>query len=149
MSNNQQVQWAGQFGVAHQLYRRGYEVSFTLGNSAKSDIWVRSPSDKMFQIEVKSKGSRTYFFCGKKQAAANPESFYVFCVVPKVLEKPVEFYIVPCREALRAIEEENAFRKQRIAEGRFEAAKHQKWFDTGFRPNRVAQFKDRWDLLPE
>jgi hypothetical protein len=39
-----QTQWAAQFAVASELCKRGYEVSFTMGNTTPiADLMVVSP----------------------------------------------------------------------------------------------------------
>src|SRR5437867_9241490 len=50
-----QTQWAAQFAVASELCKRGYEVSFTMGNATPlADLMVVSPKLKqMFLIDVK------------------------------------------------------------------------------------------------
>jgi hypothetical protein len=49
------TQWAAQFAVASELCKRGYEVSFTLGNATPlADLMVVSPVNKrMFLVDVK------------------------------------------------------------------------------------------------
>jgi hypothetical protein len=47
------TQWAAQFAVASELYKRGYRVAFTLGNQPAVDLMVRSPTEKLFKIDVK------------------------------------------------------------------------------------------------
>ena len=50
-----QTQWAAQFAVASELCKRGYEVSFTMGNAAPvADLMVVSPVQReMFLVDVK------------------------------------------------------------------------------------------------
>jgi hypothetical protein len=50
-----QTQWAAQFAVASELCKRGYEVSFTMGNATPiADLMVVSPIRReMFLIDVK------------------------------------------------------------------------------------------------
>jgi hypothetical protein len=49
------MQWAAQFAVASELCKRGYEVSFTMGNATPvADLMLVSPKLKrMFLIDVK------------------------------------------------------------------------------------------------
>lgn len=49
-----QTQWSGQFGVAHEMTRRGYLVSFTMGNAPAIDLLCRSPKDQDFSLQVKT-----------------------------------------------------------------------------------------------
>jgi hypothetical protein len=49
------TQWTAQFAVASELCKRGYEISFTMGNATPlADLMVVSPKlKKMFLIDVK------------------------------------------------------------------------------------------------
>lgn len=51
-SKRYQTQWAGQFYVAAELTRRGYIVSFTLGNAPTTDLLARVPEGEAFSVEV-------------------------------------------------------------------------------------------------
>jgi hypothetical protein len=49
-----QTQWAAQSAVASELCKRGYEVSFTMGNTTPlADLMVVSPKGEMLLIDVK------------------------------------------------------------------------------------------------
>lgn len=50
-----QTQWAAQFAVASELCKRGYEVSFTMGDTTPvADLMVVSPkTGGMFLVDVK------------------------------------------------------------------------------------------------
>jgi hypothetical protein len=46
------TQWAAQFAVASELCKRGYEVSFTMGNSTPlADLMVVSRNGAMFLVD--------------------------------------------------------------------------------------------------
>jgi len=49
------TQWTAQFAVASELCKRGYEISFTMGNATPlADLMVVSPKlEKMLLIDVK------------------------------------------------------------------------------------------------
>lgn len=52
----EQAEWAAVFLAAAELTRRGYRVSFTLGQNAPlADLVVRAPSRKAFIVDVKGK----------------------------------------------------------------------------------------------
>jgi hypothetical protein len=63
MRRSYQTQWAGQFGVAHELVRRGYLVTFTTGNARDDDLLCLSQSGDAFSVQVKSLSSKTFFPC--------------------------------------------------------------------------------------
>jgi hypothetical protein len=47
-----QTQWAAQFAVASELCKRGYEVSFTLGNNTSlADLMVVSPREHQMFLD--------------------------------------------------------------------------------------------------
>lgn len=54
------TQWTGQFGVAHEMSRRGYVVAHTIGNTPGADLFCQSPTGKQFPVEVKTATTRTY-----------------------------------------------------------------------------------------
>lgn len=52
----EQAKWAAVFLAAGELTRRGYRVSFTLGqNEPLAELVVRAPSGKAFIVDVKGK----------------------------------------------------------------------------------------------
>ncbi len=80
-SRGHQTQWAAQFAVASELCKRGYEVSFTLGNTTPTaDLMVISPSGKMFLVDVKGLYRTNPWLIKRKPIRAN--LFYVLAFVP-------------------------------------------------------------------
>jgi hypothetical protein len=56
-----QTQWAAQFLAASELVRRGYTVSFTMGNhTPDADLMVGAPSYRQFWIDVKGLSSKAH-----------------------------------------------------------------------------------------
>jgi hypothetical protein len=54
LAGDRRTQWAAQFAVAAELCKRGYEVSFTMGNATPvADLMLVSPLKRMFLIDVK------------------------------------------------------------------------------------------------
>jgi hypothetical protein len=52
-------QWGAQFLVASELVRRGYLVSFTMGNNTPdADLIVGKPGGKPFWIDVKGQSGK-------------------------------------------------------------------------------------------
>jgi hypothetical protein len=54
MNKREISHWSGQFFAAAELTRRGYRVSFTLGNAPSTDIVAVSARGYQFKIEVKT-----------------------------------------------------------------------------------------------
>src|SRR5947208_726636 len=92
------TQWAGQFGVAHELCRRGYLVTFTMGNAPEVDLLCRSPKGKDFAVQVKSLSSKTSFIFGRgvvddKRDECN-DLYFVFVLLPQDHLERAEYYVV-------------------------------------------------------
>ena len=73
-----QTQWAGQFGAAHEMTRRGYTIAFTMGNTPNTDLLCKSPKGYAFSIQVKSLSSKTYFLYQESFLTSNPNLYYIF-----------------------------------------------------------------------
>ena len=98
------TQWAAQFAVASELCKRGYEVSFTMGNTAPvADLMVVSPIRReMFLVDVKGLYRRNAWVIGRKQIRAN--LFYILAYVPTGSAN--EFFVVSQRDAYKLIQTE-------------------------------------------
>ncbi len=111
LQSKYQTQWAGQYGVAHELTRRGYLVSFTIGNAPKTDLICISPSGKDFSVQVKSLKSKSYFLYQESLLSSESDLFLVFVFVPEIqVEKPVlpvEYYILDNIQFRQIVEVEN------------------------------------------
>jgi len=77
-----QTQWSGQFGVAHELTRRGYLVTFTMGNAPIADILCKSPQGHTFAAQVKSLKTKNYFLYQESLVTPNPNLCVIFALVP-------------------------------------------------------------------
>jgi hypothetical protein len=99
-----QSQWAAQFAVASELCKRGYEVSFTMGNSTPlADLMVVSPRLKqMFLIDVKGLYRRNPRIVKRK--TLRPNLFYVLAFVPT--DEHNEFFVMTQTQAHQFIQEE-------------------------------------------
>jgi hypothetical protein len=95
MRRHYQTQWAGQFGVAHELTRRGYLVTFTTGNAPGDDLLCQSPSGVAFSIQVKSLSSKTYFLY-QKSLEENPLLGYNFSIPHRS--------VIPARELVDLVD---------------------------------------------
>src|SRR6266478_3426074 len=92
-----QSQWAAQFAVASELCKRGYEVSFTMGNATPlADLMVVSPKLKqMFLIDVKGLYRKNPWVLKRKPTRAN--LYYVFAYVPT--GEPNQFFVMTQQHA--------------------------------------------------
>ena len=105
-----QTQWAGQFGVAHEMTRRGYLVTFTMGNAPTADLLCKSPQGREFSVQVKSLKSKNYFLYQESLLTTNSNLCLVFVLVPDVVAdndpQPPEYFILNKEQFLRVVEEE-------------------------------------------
>ena len=87
-----QTRWAAQFAVASELCKRGYEVSFTMGNAAPvADLMVVSPVQReMFLVDVKGLYRVNPWIV--KCKAPRAKLFYVLAYVPT--NAPNEFFVL-------------------------------------------------------
>jgi hypothetical protein len=55
------VQWAAQFFVAAELTRKGYIISFTLGNTSETDLHVSNIDlSTQFRVDVKGHSKKNF-----------------------------------------------------------------------------------------
>ena len=106
MRKNYKTQWAGQFGVAHELTRRGYLVTFTTGNASAADLLCESPSGVAFSVQVKSLGSKTWFLYQSSLLEANASRFFVFVLIPADLSKGPEYFVLNNEQFLKVVDEQ-------------------------------------------
>lgn len=139
-SKGHTTQWATQFLVAAELTRRGYTVSFTMGNNTPiADLMVGAPSGKQFWIDVKGLSSKNAWLLNIKPDRVN--LYYVLvCLAPLAthpnVRQPDRFFILTQAEANHLV--------------RDYAAKHPN--DKGKRPgfgfNDPRASEDAWQKLP-
>jgi hypothetical protein len=128
------VQWAAQFATAAELCKRGYDVSFTMGNATPiADLRVVAPSGVAFSIDVK--GQRTANFWRIKAQSETAGLFYVLCFVtaPNKLNR---FFVLSQRDVSRLMSE------YALSGVRFK----EEW--SGFNWTTAYPYEDRWDTLP-
>jgi hypothetical protein len=130
-----QTQWAAQFAVASELCKRGYEVSFTMGNTTPiADLMVVSPIGReMFLIDVKGLHRRNAWVLKRKPVRAN--LFYVLAYVPT--DATNEFFVMSQQQAHQLIEAElNRLNR------------HVNYSMTGFVWKLALDYRDAWHVLP-
>jgi len=82
-AKRQRTQWAAQFLAASELVRRGYAVSFTMGNhTPMADLMVGNPdTGQQFWVDVKGLSAPNSFPIGNKKDLEN--LFYILVLVGK------------------------------------------------------------------
>ncbi len=130
------TQWAAQFAVASELCKRGYEISFTMGNATPlADLMVVSPKlKKMFLIDVKGLYRPNPWVVKRK--VARKGLYYIFAFVPDghsnrffiVSQKQVDDYIA---QELMRLNRPNDYPM------------------TGILWKQAERHENRWEILPD
>lgn len=91
MKSKYHSQWTAQFYAAAELTRRGYLVSFTLGNAPSTDLHVTSPEKRSFRVECKGMRSHSFwiFHCDKP----DDNLFFIFVYIPPEPHLPRYFLV--------------------------------------------------------
>ncbi len=134
--NGHQTQWAAQFAVACESCKRGYEVSFTMGNTTPlADLTVVSPKLKqMFLIDVKGLYRINPWWVKRKPLQDN--LFYVLAYVPT--DKPNRFFVMTQNQVNLSVQDELT-RLKRPDNYSFQ----------GFNWTVALPHENAWNLLPE
>lgn len=84
---------AGEFLVAGKLFKRGLQVSVTMGNAKSIDLFVHNTkTDRTFNVQVKTLRSKNCFPMRKENIREN--DIYVFVILNK-FDQDEEFFILP------------------------------------------------------
>lgn len=137
-TNRHQTQWAAQFFAAAELTRRGYLVSFTLGDAPVVDLLAVSPGGTHFQIDVKGLSQRNFWLIRERQVPG--DLFYVLVRVPPPATTP-EFFIV---SGIQVMEQIARLREHTVAQG-----KPYPESGAGLPWDAVLAYRDRWQDLPQ
>ncbi len=147
MRRNYQTQWAGQFGVAHELIRRGYLVSFTTGNAPADDLLCSSPSGTPFTVQVKSLGAKGFFLYQTSLLQSKSTRYFVFVLVPKDASQRPEYFVLST-EQFRKLDAEQ---QRSLVESEKKRGKPYAKFSRGIHYLILARhnFRDAWGDLPK
>jgi hypothetical protein len=99
----QQTSSAAVFAIGAELSRRGYDITFTLGNTRKVDMMCSIPDGKTFKIQVKGISDEWAFYIDKPffDGATQKDLYLVVVLVPKEARNdlPFRFFILSHEEA--------------------------------------------------
>lgn len=131
-----QTQWAAQFLAAAELVRRGFVVSFTMGNNTPlADLIVGHPiTGKEFWVDVKGLASRNAWLVAEKHELLN--SFYILVFVGQSHEQD-RFFIMSQAETNALVQRYKTKHPEQKPLGNT-------W---GFNWGDPAEFENRWDQL--
>jgi hypothetical protein len=133
-ARQQRTQWAAQFLAASELVRRGYVVSFTMGNhTPTADLMVGVPeSGLQFWVDVKGLSSNNAWLVKQK-----PDHLNLFYILVRVGDdRGSDRFFILDQAQLNALLE-----RSRLA--------HPNDPTSGFGWSYPAPFEDRWDTLPK
>ena len=94
---------AAALATGAELSRRGYDVTFTLGNTRRVDLFCSVPDGKLFKVQVKGISNANAFYLNKSffDVPARAGPFLVVVLVPKKGKErdPFRFFILTYAEA--------------------------------------------------
>src|SRR5437867_10394930 len=92
---------AAVLATAAELSRRGYDVTFTLGNTRRVDMMCSVPDGESFKIQVKGISNSYAFYIDKAffEGDVQPDLFLVVVLVPRQDEPPFLFFVLSHADA--------------------------------------------------
>lgn len=135
-ARSQRTQWCAQFLVASELVRRGYVVSFTMGNhTPTADLMVGSTGGLQFCVDVKGLSSNNAWLIRPK-----PNHLNLFYVLVRVGETRNDdrFFILSQREMNQLLGRAKA---ERVARNSTDPTE-------GFRFHYPRGYEGHWQILP-
>lgn len=154
------TQWAGQFGLASELSRRHYVVTFTLGNTTGQDILCCSPEGRKFSIEVKTiKGKTSWLFSERPRGwfehkpdtdSSGLADYYALIYIPTKIDLPMEYYLLKAEMLRDAYHAQLNFAQAREASGKKPYAAFQPGIDLKVMVEftKACECRNQWNLLP-
>jgi hypothetical protein len=137
-AKTQRTQWCAQFLAASELVRRGYVVSFTMGNhTPTADLMVGVPQTGLqFWVDVKGLASNNAWLIKPK-----PEHLNLFYILVRVAEnrKDDRFFILSQSEMNQLLDKARAEREARNSTDKTE----------GFRFTYPQDYESHWASLPQ
>jgi hypothetical protein len=111
--SRQHTAWAATFATAAELSRRGYDVTFTLGNTPRIDLLCAVPDGEQFKVQVKGISNSAGFYA-QKEFFVTPmqiDLFLVVVLVPSDEKTELQFFILTHDEARREFEKMPKYKK--------------------------------------
>ena len=99
----QQTSFAAVLATGVELSRRGYDVTFTLGNTRRVDMLCSVPDGQLFKIQVKGISNENGFYIDKSffDGEIQPNLFLVAVLVPPLGKEdlPLRFFVLSHADA--------------------------------------------------
>jgi len=79
-----------------ELSRRGYDVTFTLGNTRKVDMLCSVPNGRPFKVQVKGISNPNGFYIDKSffEGDTQQDLFLVVVLVPTDIDSSMRFFVL-------------------------------------------------------
>ena len=128
---------AGEFLVAGKLFKRGMQVSITMGNAKAIDLFVNNPRNgQTFNVQVKTLRQKNCFPMRRESIKA--DCIYVFVILNNV-DQNEQFFIVPGRTILEDINRFFGTSYTRDKPSTFPAVNY----------GPLKEFEDNWNVFEE
>ena len=137
----QQTSSAAALATGAELSRRGYDVTFTLGNTRKVDMFCAVPDGRTFKVQVKGLSNRNGFYIDKDffEGATHGDLYLVVVYVPPLgVPGPMEFHVLSHDQAQHEFSKMPTHKK----DGRLYPN------GAGMNWSCVAPYKDAWAAFP-
>jgi hypothetical protein len=84
-----------------ELSRRGYDVTFTLGNTRKVDMFCSVPDGRPFKVQVKGISNPNGFYIDKFffEGEAQQDLFLVVVLVPTDVDSSMRYFVLSHADA--------------------------------------------------
>lgn len=134
------TQWTAQFYVAAELTKRGYLVSFTLGNAPGIDLHVSDiEGNKHFEVDIKGHWDRNFWDIREPRRRSN----HYYILVDKLYSTP-RYYILSNQEMTNEWNEyyrKTEIKRRKKGKG---ISKKERW---GILISQADKYEDKWKTL--
>ena len=132
------TQWTAQFLAAAELCRRGYVVTFTMGNCTPDyDLVVVSQEGKTLCVDVKGLSSNSDWIIRRKDA--KPNLFYILIRIDKENRENDKFFIMTQKNVNTELD---VYYSKPKKDGTQKSKSAQ-----GFSFGQAEKYKDNWKIL--
>jgi hypothetical protein len=130
--SNDATAMAGEFFAMQVLYRLGHQPALTLGAAKSIDILVRTASDRLLEVSVKSVCGGGKWGVGNKDLSARDNRVFVFLHFKSFndVTRPPEAFVIPA-PAVQQLKEE-WFHQFAV------------YFSNQERRERLEEYRDAW-----
>ncbi|MGA2228719.1 MAG: hypothetical protein ABSH41_30155 [Syntrophobacteraceae bacterium] len=122
-----------------ELSRRGYDVTFTLGNTARIDMLCAVPGGKPFKVQVKGISTPNGFYIDSSFfEVIQPDLFLVVVIVPPDEDLAMRFFVLSHFDAVEQFKQMPTHKR----DGRPYLT------GSGLNWGSVKGYENRWDKFP-